>query len=112
MSHVAPGGDRWLHLGVKSVARSFNVGRLGFTTFNNQRLLWSGGQRTKTTAASTAGAELKEVEQHHEREEDGGPGDVDETSDGGDRDTIPLTLHGGEDEKLHVTVRTLHHIGH
>lgn len=60
----------------------------------------------------TAGAELKEVEQHHEREEDGGPGDVDETSDGGDRDTIPLTLHGGEDEKLHVTVRTLHHIGH
>ena len=25
LSHVAPGGDRWLHLGVKSVARSENV---------------------------------------------------------------------------------------
>ena len=43
-----------------------------------------------------AGAELKEVEEDHEREEDGGPGDVDQTSDGGDWDSISLTLHRGE----------------
>ena len=39
---------------------------------------------------------MKEVEEDHEREEDGGPGDVDETSDGGDGYPISLTLHRGE----------------
>ena len=39
---------------------------------------------------------MEEVEEDHEREEDGGPGDVDETSDGGDGYPISLTLHRGE----------------
>ena len=43
-----------------------------------------------------ARSELEEVEENHQTEEDGWPGDVDETSDGGDGDTAPLTLHRGE----------------
>ena len=39
---------------------------------------------------------MEEVEEDHEREEDGGPGDVDQTSDGGDGYPISLTLHRGE----------------
>ena len=44
-------------------------------------------------------AQLEEVEKDHQTEEDGRPGDVDETSDGGDGDAPSLTLHGGESHR-------------